>query len=736
MPPVRKILQRIALETAWILIPLVVLFFVVGWDFHRAPSDWTTNSYLDDPTASVLSAFSPRVTNAYWRGDRPLDPFKAYFINDKIIIHDGLQPLISSDQGRLWRRIGLPPHYYSWQRYDAQFLSDGQTGWFAFSKQLWWTRDAGSTWSEARVPTGFSVNALHFSADGQTGWTAGSSHIFHTQDGGKTWEKQYGRDDSERDIQLRKIKFQPDAKRGYAVGKGIILITQDGGRQWTAMQAENVTAFAEPNGGRELEFRDIFFSPDGSHLWSSGVNSRDYGKNWQRSPQTLSVANMGFVDAKSGWMLNDDRTLYLTNDGGESWQPASRTRPHNLLAIHAESDLKHFTAVDTNGSVLASDDSGKSWRYVSRGSRGDWRSLHVSPGGKFMWAAGTDGILFSEDGGARWIRQTTGEDLDLRAVKFCGDQTRGWAVGTRGLLETRDAGKHWQALEHLNPEWLSNVFVSEDCQHIWAVRQDGKLMQSHDGGQVWRRETISHSSLNLVQFAADSKSGWIASERNNDNPQLLITNDGGKSWRRSALPVRSQGVVAMSLDAKGKEGLVVSGWAEQPTHEHLLRTRDGGKTWQTPEPSESGCRPDVLTFPANAREGMGIGRVEYSLTGTVTFHSLDKLFLCKTTDGGQSWKVVTQVDEFMFNSHQERADRKWVRDIQFSRDSQYGCYVGSHYQFACTRDGGLSWQTPAYGRDPSLYSYLALAGVVITILGRYVLMSILSIRRRRAKADV
>ena len=213
-----------------------------------------------------------------------------------------------------------------------------------------------------------------------------------------------------------------------------------------------------------------------------------------------------------------ERGVYRTEDGGKSWE--------NILFL---SDS--VGAVDLE---FAPDDPNILYAAMWRGERKPWTI--ISGGAK-------DGIFKSTDGGDTWKRKTNGLPTGLIGkIDFAvsaDNPKRVWAQiqadsGQDGIYKSDDHGESWKKVEvptevHTSimyrPFYFTNIDVNpQNADNIWAGTK--VYWTSHDGGKSWEEIPTTH---------ADHHDLWI-----NPNDSLLmiqgndggasISRDGGKNW--------------------------------------------------------------------------------------------------------------------------------------------------------------------------------------------------------------
>ncbi|MEX0613786.1 MAG: YCF48-related protein, partial [Pirellulales bacterium] len=186
--------------------------------------------------------------------------------------------------------------------------------------------------------------------------------------------------------------------------------------------------------------------------YPSGVFvTQDGGETWQPLP----------ADRAGGWLAGD----FLDADTGAVAGPAGSfatlARRQIVRSPLATPSLHSFHAmrlvaptggwlVGDGGVVMATNDLGHSWQSPPNDLPDvatDHFDFHaVAMHGAHVWVAGSPGtrVFHSPDGGQSWQASTTGQQAPLRAIHFV-DADFGWAVGDLGsILVTRDGGHSWQ----------------------------------------------------------------------------------------------------------------------------------------------------------------------------------------------------------------------------------------------------------------------------------------------------
>ena len=248
---------------------------------------------------------------------------------------------------------------------------------------------------------------------------------------------------------------------GWAVGAEQILYTRDSGRSWTS-QFEHLC-------GKALLPTRVC-AVDGQTAWLVAVShvarnncfhTTNAGREWieKRLPDLLHPTDVFFLDQKHGWIISDDgdipagnATIYITNDGGDSWQSRKLeikgsprrvkffTPDDGLLLQHTANESRTRTICN----LLRSKDAGRSWRVVYTFGHQLMDFSIANPDTLFV--VGVDGFISkSVNAGLDWRRLATSTRDCFNVIRVQSDG-EGVAGGDFGLiLTTRDYGDHWES---------------------------------------------------------------------------------------------------------------------------------------------------------------------------------------------------------------------------------------------------------------------------------------------------
>jgi photosystem II stability/assembly factor-like uncharacterized protein len=284
-------------------------------------------------------------------------------------------------------------------------------------------------------------------------------------------------------------------------------------------------------------------------------------------PYTLNNKQdaIAFADEFTGWYGNGTGRIYRTDDGGEAWTAIWSKQGIYIRALEF-SDAQtgflgnigpgYFPGVTDRQPLYVSHDGGVHWTAIRPVAgrqivgvcaidvlKAGGKVLAVRAGGR---VGGPAGMLESFDEGrtfrARDMSQVTGMILDIHFV----DADTGFIAGASAaeedkaharILKTTDGGKSWRAVFDSDRAGDNNwklAFPSARVGYATIISYQapkgearGYVVKTEDGGEHWRRLTVSHDPDWIPYGIAflDEARGWVGGSTGG-----YATRDGGKSW--------------------------------------------------------------------------------------------------------------------------------------------------------------------------------------------------------------
>ena len=457
--------------------------------------------------------------------------------------------------------------------------------------------------------------------------------------------------------------------------------TTDGGTRWESVfddhevQSIGSLAIAPSDANEVWAGTGEAFIRSNVSVGNGIYKSTDAGKSWQhmglektgrigrvvvdpRDPNVVFAAALGHC-----YGPQKERGVYRSSDGGKSWE--------QVLFVDENTGCFEIAMDPGNPRVLFAGMWPLEIRTYGRESGG--------PNG---------GIYMSRDGGTTWKR-LEGKGLPKPPIGKVGlaisvsNPDVVYAImetgyPNRGVLwRSNDSGENWKMVSSdrlLNerPHYASRILVSPaDENEVYFAANSHSI--SYDGGQTTER----------TRWSGDTHDMW-ADPLNAD--RMMLSDDGGakislnrgKSWQRIVLPIAQMYHVAVDNDIPYN---VYGGMQDGPAYKGPSTARVGvGRSdqWKAtaggecgfivPDPNDSnivwggsynaafermdyrtGHKRTVKVWPESSY-GASAGEIKYRFNWTfpieISPHDANTVyvgsqFVHKTTDGGESWTVIS-----------------------------------------------------------------------------------------------
>ncbi|MEW6554600.1 MAG: YCF48-related protein [Actinomycetota bacterium] len=521
-------------------------------------------------------------------------------------------------------------------------------------------------------------------ADANTAWAVSlGGLIVKTADGGATWDYQWSDLQAAPDAPPLRDICAVNAEVAWICGDGgAVLLTEDGGATW---QDKSIAVPMQ-------SFRLLGISALNRNVaWVVGQDNSVYrtsdgGGNWTPCPLPGAAKDITAVSAlgnQEAWVAGNGRTAAVTTDGGATWTPRDPAVGTNCTLTRIKAfDLDHVYAAGDSGEFFSTDNGGNTWDFADLGVNAElygmsfsdaqhgWVSgtlsgeagyMAVTGNGGQNWtridppqlegernvtsigAAGADtiwsctvdgGLLRSVDGGGSWVRSDTVWTRETLSGVCAVDARGAWTVGTAGtILRTFNGGRTWvEQSSHVN-KTLSSVDAA-DSSTAWAVGDEGTIVKTADYGTTWTPQ-VSGTDADLNRVAAVSGSEAWACGSDQDNGFVLHTVDGGGTWTAdlelagaSVSAITTMGGAMVWFGAVEEAGGLFKGY--------IYRSEDAGASWSRRE-----LAPPVPIQHVSCVEDIKPIDENLCLALVTTVAALDSFeYLYKSTDGGESWKLV------------------------------------------------------------------------------------------------
>lgn len=266
----------------------------------------------------------------------------------------------------------------------------------------------------------------------------------------------------------------------------------------------------------------------------------------------------------------------------------------------------------------------------------------------------------------------------------------GWAsdLMQTKVFHTRDGGKTWRdrspaalmrGQNHLffldgETAWISQN-LSDSSSYIWHSTDGGakwlRFTQTNPGGMLSFSNTLNGFMLISLQVAM-----------NQESVEILQTADGGAIWtvRWRHLPDEIQASLPIdgtkeNLLVLNENNILVTGTWPVPKSLYAYQSDNAAFSWKALECDglpELGTG-DMWTAQTPLRAGAGKLLLPVRAFASV---GVDKTFFCESTDGGQSWTYLSELDATVLHSF---------------TSTGVGLSAGANHIYR-SEDGGKTWQ--------------------------------------------
>ena len=624
---------------------------------------------------------------------------------------------------------------------------------------LWKTSDAGQRWeniSDGYFKTG-SVGAVAVSAShpnvvycgmGEHAprgvMTSYGDGVYKSTNAGKSWVKV----GLEKTQHISRIVIHPDnpdvvfvAAQGALYGpnkeRGVYKST-DGGKSWKQVlyvndlsgAAELSMDASDPNtlyaamwhhqrkpykvisGG---EGSGLYKSVDGGETWKTIHNGLPDEKG--KMAIAVSPANSNKVYALIESDSNADKGgLFVSNDGGDSWQMISGDnrlvqRAWYYIEVFADPNDENTVYV-LSAQALRSIDGGKNWERIT-GTHGDFHDLWINPENSHnMVIANDGGAAISFNNAKTWSRQDImptaqiyrinadelfpyniyGGQQDNTSVKIASLSLGRGGITTQDWTYAAGGESAFLAFDPKNPKYVmgrsylgtievldmdtksDTKIMAAPIQYLGREARNMKYLYNWNAPIIWSQHepgTFYHCAQ-LVLKTTDLGRSWeeISPDltRDMDDKQ----GNGGGPYTNEAVGAENYGTIAYMIESPHEKGVFWTGSDDGLVH----ITKDNGETWQnvTPKGLEE-CLINAIEIsphdPATA----------YIATTRYKFNDYTPA-IYKSTDYGKTWSNISSGIPYgaFIRVVREDATRK---DLLFA-GTELGIYM--------SWNGGLKWE--------------------------------------------
>ena len=556
-----------------------------------------------------------------------------------------------------------------------------------------------------------SSNTVYVCVPGKLWSDSDERGVFRTTDGGKTWTKILKGPNGSTGCSMMSMDPK-DPKTLYA---GLWDFRRQG---WTFRSGGNgPTAFSGSG---------LFKSSDGGNNWAelADINAKGLPpKPWGRIAVAVAPSKPSVVYAAIEAEIPRDG-LYRSEDGGKTWTALDRSqnmiwRPFYFanLTVDPKDENKVYKP---GGSLIASNDGGKSFSNIAGGAHGDFHDVWVDPNNTDHVITGDDGGLwYSYDGGNRWWHAENlpvsqfyhvSVDNDMPYHVYGGLQDNSSWVGVSqypgGITNNR-----WENMYGGDGFWM--FADPSDPTYIYAEAQGGFI------GRV-NRKTLETRAIQPLPLYQEGKLRFNWNTPIHVSPTqagtlyigaqfLFRSRDHGQTWERISPDLTTNDPEKQKQEQSG--GITVDNSSaemhttiyaisESPKNANIIWvgtddgnvqvTRNAGKSWTNLTGNLKGIPKNAWVSSIDAGhvdEGTAFATFDMHMFGDI------RPYVYKTTDYGQTWtSVIPEGSKVRGYAHVVKQDLV-NPDLLF---------VGTEFGLWISVDGGKQWAQYKGGDLPSV----------------------------------
>src|SRR3954469_708462 len=409
------------------------------------------------------------------------------------------------------------------------------------------TTDGGANWVQ-RAASEQALSGLDF-PDPSIGYAVGAANtVLKTTDGGETWNPK-NVPESVPSSDLMSIRCATTSSCLVTTASGDrVLRTGNGGNSFTSFSpaAEKIYAVSFSNASNA-----VAVGVNGTTVLSTNADSG--------SPSFVPVADQPLPGPVTRLRSGAGSLVLAPGAGGKLCRSTDGGRHWATAQVPTSEDLRDAWFVDANtgfvlddaGHVQRTTDGGDGWTELPTGTTAKPNAIYAADANVVL-LIGPTGIRRATSGanpGFDPVDSKAGAGADLTDY----DRTAGlalFAYGRGKLIVSSDNGASWRAVPGpvKKPHYRRVDFLTGKLGY--ALLESGRLFWTRNGGKRWSEMLGIGTARGYDLSFGDARSGYLSTDRFGGGPRsgwVLRTSDGGWTWRPQLIdpdPLAAGGIVA------------------------------------------------------------------------------------------------------------------------------------------------------------------------------------------------
>jgi photosystem II stability/assembly factor-like uncharacterized protein len=402
------------------------------------------------------------------------------------------------------------------------------------------------------------------------------------------------------------VAADPNSPKTFIAGtrNGLLFRTTDAGDSWTEigfpaqMSAMLNTLVVDP------QTRGVYMAGMSSSLpqYSGILRSTDGGETWQQLPELRGHQVFAIAFKRANALLaaaGTESGVYLSEDGGATWAPASTSDEQPQPAVSVAFDPRDSATVYAGTPHLPwkTRDAGASWHSIHVGMLDDSDVFSIQPDRNHplrVFASACSGIYRSMNGGASWTKLMEAKDASYRTYVITQDpqyENRWFAGTTSGIVRSLDGGTTWVRLAPFAT--YSIAFDPGKLGRILIATNEAGILRSEDSGKTWKPANYGFCNQRLSALWTKEHAVYAASAGGVAKPGVFKLSEDLDEWEQ--LPTGPEGQPELTSVAAPPwaPGLILATSPDGP-----IVSENDGMDWQSSLAELEGIRAfEALDMP-------------------------------------------------------------------------------------------------------------------------------------------